>query len=128
VRYHDAFIRLHETTFPDAYYLGRQVIAKLDDQNRAFIIADGDTLLGYLYARIDPGGDGYIDFLGVDESERRRGIGKRLITAATRWLVSVPGVRQVALTVNRSNTPAIALYTQLGYEQLYTLQAYRKPL
>jgi ribosomal protein S18 acetylase RimI-like enzyme len=124
--FHEAFIRLHERTFPGTYYMGKQIIAQLDDRHKAFIVAEDGALQGYLYGRIDTGGDGYIDFLGVEESARRRGIGRRLITAATRWLVSIPGVRQVALTVNGTNTPAIALYTYLGYEHLYTLQAHRK--
>jgi ribosomal protein S18 acetylase RimI-like enzyme len=81
---------------------------------------------GYIYARIDTGGDGYIDFLGVEESARRGGIGRRLITAATRWLLSFETVQEVALTVSSNNSAALALYTQLGYEHLYDVQAYRK--
>ena len=127
-RYYEAFLQLHETTFPNTYYLGKQVIARLNAHNKVFIVADGDALQGYIYARIDTGGDGYIDFLGVEESARRQGIGRRLITAATHWLLSFPSVRQVALTVNGRNAAAIALYKQLGYEHLYTLQAYRKPV
>jgi ribosomal protein S18 acetylase RimI-like enzyme len=72
------------------------------------------------------GGDGFIDFLGVEESVRRQGMGRRLITTATRWLLLFPAVQEVALTVYSRNSAALALYTQLGYEHLYTVQAYRK--
>jgi ribosomal protein S18 acetylase RimI-like enzyme len=125
-RFHDSFIKLHETSFPDAYYLGKQVIGMLNDTKKVFVVTDGDSLGGYIYAQVDSGGDGYIDFLGVEESVRRQGIGRQLITAATHWLLSLPGVQDIRLTVNGDNTPAIALYSGLGYEHVCTLQAYRK--
>jgi GNAT superfamily N-acetyltransferase len=124
--YHEAFIQLHEATFPKTYYSGQQVIGRLNERGKAFIVTENESLLGYLYAQLDSGNEGYVDFLGVVESARRRGIGKRLIITATRWLLSSPGVQQVHLTVNGQNSAAISLYTGLGYSHLYTLQAYRK--
>jgi ribosomal protein S18 acetylase RimI-like enzyme len=125
-RHHDAFVRLHDVTFPNTYFSGKQVIDRLNAHNKVFVVSAGDAVQGYIYARVITGGDGFIDFLGVEESARRRGLGRRLITAATRWLLSFPTVQEVALTVYSRNTAALALYTQLGYEHLYTLQAYRK--
>jgi hypothetical protein len=37
-RYHDAFVRLHEATFPNTYYSGKQVIARLNAENKVFIV------------------------------------------------------------------------------------------
>ncbi|CAG0994472.1 hypothetical protein ARNL5_03511 [Anaerolineae bacterium] len=125
-RYHTAFIALHEKTFPRAYYKGQQILDRLDEQNWVFIITEQDTLLGYVYAKIDTGGEGYIDFVGVDEATRRRGIGKRLVVAATRWLLSFENVQQVSLTVGSTNRAAIELYLKIGFEHLWTLTAYRK--
>lgn len=125
-RYYDAFIALHEKTFPHAYYTGQQILEKLVGQNWVFVVTQNEALLGYVYARIDTDGQGYIDFLGVAEKARRQGIGKRLIVAATRWLLSYEDVAQVNLTVSSSNRAAIALYLNIGYEHLLTLTAYRK--
>jgi ribosomal protein S18 acetylase RimI-like enzyme len=125
-RHHDAFVRLHEATFPNTYYSGKQVIDRLNAHNKVLVVSAGDAVEGYIYARVMTGSEGFIDFLGVEESVRRRGIGRRLITAATRWLLSFPAVQEVALTVYSRNSTAIALYTRLGYEHLYTVQAYRK--
>jgi ribosomal protein S18 acetylase RimI-like enzyme len=125
-RHYDGFVRLHEATFPNTYYSGKQVIERLNAHNKVFIVSDGAVVQGYIYARVITGSEGFIDFLGVEKSARRRGMGRRLITAATRWLLSFPAVQEVALTVYSGNSAAIALYTQLGYEHLHTVQAYRK--
>lgn len=125
-QYQAAFIALHEKTFPRAYYKGQQILDQLDQQNRVLIVVEDNTLLGYIYAQIDTGGDGYIDFVGVDETARRRGIGRRLVVAATRWLLSFENVQQVSLTVSSTNRAAIELYLNIGFEHLWTLTAYRK--
>jgi ribosomal protein S18 acetylase RimI-like enzyme len=124
--YHDEFIALHEKTFPNTYYIGKQILEKLDEKNRVFVATENNTLLGYLYAKIDTGGQGYIDFVGVAESARRKGIGKRLVVAATRWLLSFESAHEVNLTVTSTYHPAIELYFSVGYEHVFTLAAYRK--
>ncbi len=123
---HDPFIGLHNTIFPDTYYSGRELLEQLDDQNQAFVIAEGGVLQGYIFARVDNGSDGYIDFLGVREEARGRGLGARLIVTASRWLMSLPEVNEIALTVNADNDTAIRLYQRLSFEHLRTVEAYRK--
>ena len=125
-RHHDAFVALHEKTFPHTYYTGQQILEKLVEQNWVFVITQNDTLLGYVYAKIDTGGEGYLDFVGVAEHARRQGIGRRLVVAATRWLLSYENVPQVTLTVSSTNRAAIELYLKIGYEHRWTLTTYRK--
>ncbi len=122
-QYHSAFIALHEKTFPCAYYKGQQILDRLNEQNRVLVVMENNTLLGYIYAQIDTGGDGYLDFVGVAEHARRQGIGRRLVVAATRWLLSYENVPQVNLTVSSTNRAAIELYLKIGYEHLWTLTA-----
>jgi RimJ/RimL family protein N-acetyltransferase len=47
---------------------------------------------------------------------RRNGIGRALLSAALELARSVPGIRQVNLCVNASNSPAIDLYKSMGFE------------
>ena len=123
---HDAFAALHNTVFPDTYYSGAELLEQLDDQNQAFVVAEDGALQGYIFARVDNGSDGYIDFLGVREDARGRSIGARLIVTASRWLMTFPEVHETALTVNSDNAAAIRLYQRLGFEHLRTIEAYRK--
>ncbi len=126
VEQYDVFKRLHDTIFPKTYYSGRQIIDLIDATHRVFVTTENDQLLGYLYATVHTETEGYIDFLGVAESARRRGIGKQLITAATHWLFTFDAIKTVALTVNDDNHAAIALYQQIGYTHARTLKAFRK--
>ncbi len=124
---HPAFIALHESIFPRAYFTGAEILEQLGERNQVFSATEQGELAGYIYARVEPEADnGYIDFVGVTESARRRGIGRMLTIAAARWLFTLPDVKEVTLTVNAANAGAIALYQSLGFTQTQTLQPYRK--
>ncbi len=126
---HEAFAALHDTIFPGTYYSGQEIVARLGERDRVFVHRSREALDGYIYAKLDPGAEsGYIDFLGVAEDARRRGIGRRLVAAAARWLFTFVEAKAVELTVNAANTGAIALYQQLGFTLTQTLQPYRKSI
>jgi ribosomal protein S18 acetylase RimI-like enzyme len=122
-----ALQNLHDSIFPDAYYTGAQLIERLNDRNKIFVLHQDDAPVGYGFAQVD-GDEGYIDFVGVAEPVRRKGIGRQLIAFVTRWLFTFPEVRAVRLTVSADNTAALNLYRQLGYTHQRTLVAFRKQL
>jgi [ribosomal protein S18]-alanine N-acetyltransferase len=64
--------------------------------------------------------------LVVDSRRRRRGIGTDLVRAGLA-IVRQLGAREVILDVAFDNEPAIALYQQLGFEQLRARQDYYGP-
>ena len=64
--------------------------------------------------------------LVVESGSRRRGIGTDLVRAGLE-VVRQLGVRAVILDVAYHNEPAIALYQQLGFEQLSARQDYYGP-
>ena len=53
----------------------------------------------------------------VAPEARGTGVGRMLITAALDFARSVPGVRQVNLTVNADSTAAIGMYRSLGFRE-----------
>jgi ribosomal protein S18 acetylase RimI-like enzyme len=127
---HQGFIRLHDSLFPNTYFSGQQIIQRLGERDRVFVVyvPQVDVIpIGYIYAKIDAEAtDGYIDFLGVYEPFRRKGIAKGLISTAINWLFSYSEIEAVTLTVDAANTAALTLYTSLGFTHLQTLQSYRK--
>jgi len=143
---HAAFVELHDRIFPNTYYTGAEILGRLGERDRVFVEtltpdpspswrgeqdktlqSGGHSLMGYIYVKVEPGAtNGYIDFVGVAESSRRQGIGRRLVSAATQWLFTFQEVEEVTLTVNAGNDGAIALYKQLGFEHNQTLQVFRK--
>ncbi|MEL6604454.1 MAG: GNAT family N-acetyltransferase [Cyanobacteria bacterium J06614_10] len=56
----------------------------------------------------------YTFLLYVDKAHRRKGLGTALMQHAHRW-AKQQGYEQISLQVFENNTPAISLYSKLGY-------------
>lgn len=70
---------------------------------------------------------GYIDWLHVEEAQRRRGLGRHLMTWALRRLWE-QGCHGCWLTTGASNWPAQPLYLSLGFEIIDTSSSWQKML
>ncbi len=73
----------------------------------------GDTVVGYIGAStvLD---EAYVSDIAVSVNERRKGIGKRLLTECER-ICKENGCAFLSLEVRKSNLPAISLYENCGY-------------
>lgn len=126
-RQQTAFATLHEALFPRTYYAGIQ-LAEQHEHGEAIVLVlaeDGDVV-GYAVGRGKEGGPGYIDFLGVAEHARGRGLGRELTTAVCNALLEDERRSKVALTVYEDNVAALALYDRLGFERVASMVGYRR--
>lgn len=119
-----SFIDLHEKTFPTTYYSGREIIERLGKKDKVFVQADGEYVIGYVYANVEPS-EGFIHFLAVQEEARGQGIGKGLLMTAVSWLFNKQKVSQIGLVVDDQNN-ARRLYQHCGFELLHTGVGLRK--
>lgn len=127
-KYTEEFTALHSRLFPNTYYSAEQLIKKARDKDKClfFHITDG-KFSGYIFIQArESSQDGFIDFIGVDERVRRKGIGKHLLSRGLNWAFSLPGVKKVTLTVKTSNMAAIRLYESLNFKVERTTKAFRK--
>lgn len=128
-RFFTLFDALHQQAFPRAYYTAQQIIDRQNEHARVLITTLDDDLRGYIFVQVDPdAGEGYIDFIGVDERYRRQGIGRLLLAAALHWMFSFPTVETVALTVSAANTAAVRLYDAFGFKRERAMGAFRLSL
>ena len=74
----------------------------------------GTVMVGY------DGHRGWVYYLAVAEDERRRGVGRDLMTAGEKWL-HVRGAHKVQLMVRRTNSVVLGFYERLGYEDAQTV-------
>jgi ribosomal protein S18 acetylase RimI-like enzyme len=75
---------------------------------------DGEAMVATVMAGHD-GHRGWVYYLAVDPTSRRRGFGSQMMSDAEAWLRE-QGVAKLNLMVRHSNSGARDFYAQMGYE------------
>ena len=119
------FQTLHDKIFPKTYMTANQIAQKCDDRHRLLLAVEDQELLGYLFGKIEEE-SGYVDFLAVDNSFRRRGIGADLLAHALDWMFAAPSTQNVNLTMNTGSAAALSLYNTFGFATERITRSYRK--
>ena len=86
------------------------------DADHQVVAWRGDAPVGAAICRVFGGDTGWITQLGVPHAERGRGLGRVLLTEATRRLAYTDGVEVVGLSVVARNDRALGLYRSAGFE------------
>jgi ribosomal protein S18 acetylase RimI-like enzyme len=96
----------------------------LDEPGTEFLLAaaDADRPAGVCQLRYRHGlwydaPDCWLEDIYVDEGARRLGIGRALVEAALAR-ARERGCRRIQLDVNEANTDALALYRELGFDEI----------
>ena len=120
---------LYEVNFPrfqcSQQFLHEQAgrlrqVARRPFEHAIFVLEDAGTLAGYVWValRMDlTGVFGSIDQIYLKREYRGQHLGERLMERAHEHLREL-GVDWVRLFVTRSNTPAVRLYEEIGYETI----------
>ncbi len=90
------------------------------EYGRAYLIADGDTWVGYFiltfgYSLEFGGRDAFIDEIYLSESHRGQGVGRQTIGFILEQAREI-GLKAVHLEVLPQNTKAHRFYLQVGFE------------
>jgi [ribosomal protein S18]-alanine N-acetyltransferase len=121
-----AIMTLERVGFPEPErWSERSWLGELIGEGRTVLIARAHAPVGVITVQT-VGELADLHRLVVAPAQRRRGVGRALVTAA---LIAVRhlGARDVILEVDYSNDPAIALYSRLGFEQLSARENYYGP-
>lgn len=116
---------LHRRLFPNTYLTAEQIVApagvsgSAGAPHRVYVYEEDGRVQGYVYGSENLG-EGVVDFIGVDENARRRGIGRALLGAILSWMFGAQGLQRASLTVHDELVNARALYEQAGFRLLYT--------
>ena len=93
------------------------VASELNNPLSLWLVAlDGETVAGYVGSQSVLDGADMMN-IAVHPDDRRQGVARELVTELTDALAE-KGVKILALEVRQSNAPAIALYEQLGFQQV----------
>lgn len=126
--YFPQFSSLHAELFPNTYYSAEQLVELSREEDKCLLVhLEDGVLAGYAFIQVRPASrDGYIDFIGVTQAHRRKGIGRKLVAQAVDWAVQKPIVERITLTVNSDNEAALNLYHSAGFITESVSRAYRK--
>jgi len=112
----DSFSALYESLFPAAYYSSDRVVEMIGRSHHVVVVADGSDVLGFAVSASEVEGSlGEVQFLGVREDCRRRGLGRELLQSAVNWLVDVAHAPRVSLNVDADLGTARDLYESVGF-------------
>lgn len=93
------------------------VAGELTNELSLWLVAvENDTVLGYVGSQTVLDSTDIMN-VAVDPAQRGRGIAKALLTELEQQLRQ-QGVTSILLEVRPSNTPAVGLYTSLGFVQV----------
>ncbi|NOJ69486.1 GNAT family N-acetyltransferase [Paenibacillus alvei] len=125
--YVEAFIGLHDASFPNTYYNGQEIISRLQDDHRIIIAVDqNESLLGYVYVEADPEAqEGNIEFIAVSPQAQGQGLGTSLMQEALRFLLIEKEIDEISLCVQEENDKAISLYQKAGFQQEHRLLLFK---
>ncbi|MCP3937114.1 MAG: GNAT family N-acetyltransferase [Actinomycetia bacterium] len=116
---------LHGALFAGSH-MTPETAAAVGSDDRIRTVAEADArVVAYAIAEVQADGTGYIDFLGTDPGEQRKGHGRAAISAACSMLVE-RGCEEAHLTVRETNMGARTLYAALGFREERNLMPYRK--
>ncbi|MFQ5574437.1 MAG: ribosomal protein S18-alanine N-acetyltransferase [Terriglobia bacterium] len=113
---------IEKAVFPSPWSR-RLFLGELDSPHSLLLVADTESeIIGYsgLWRLFDMG---HITNLAVEPGHRRRGLGSLLLAKIMLEAVST-GVHRISLEVRRSNSPAIRLYENFGFELVGTRNNY----
>lgn len=118
----DAVAALHDSLFPGTHRSGDDLTEE-GTYVRCFV--DAGTPVGYVAYQVEADGSGYIDYLGVAPTARRRGLARALIRDACSALATL-GVSEAHLTVRVDAQGASQLYQSEGFVRERTIAPYRR--
>ena len=91
-----------------------------EDKSRALTMCDGDEILGYITLRVpaDDHSEQRIGFVIVDDSKRRRGLGKALVSMAVDYAFAELDATKISLGVFENNPSALHCYEAAGFRRV----------
>jgi ribosomal-protein-alanine N-acetyltransferase len=117
----DLLAALHASAF-DRPWSASELSAMLANANTFALVATDEAPLGFAMAWV-VADEAELLTVAVAKDARRQGVGRSLL-AAVMDAARARGARRLHLEVAEDNTPALALYRGLGFEQTATRRGY----
>lgn len=114
-----------EATRADEAWAARIAAAVDSRLDRVFLALNGEEACGLVWCKVRVPGEAQLFQMWVDPATRGQGAGRRLLEAAIGWAQQVDA-RCVRLGVTVQDSPALRLYTALGFRPAGPLEPLRE--
>jgi ribosomal protein S18 acetylase RimI-like enzyme len=116
---------IDQACFPPGISYSREDLAGFiaGRNSRTWVAEESGEIVGFLIANRQPQKVGHIVTIDVVESERRQGIGSRLMCAVEEW-ARQQDLRLVYLETAEDNLPAQRFYQARGYRKAEKVERY----
>ncbi len=119
-RDHDTFFELLLALFPRPYWTRERMLSMQGESMELVVRHDGDELTGLAVVYVEPGtAVGEVQYLGVREGHRGKGLGRSLLGDGVAWLRG-RGVSRIRLNAEAGAEDALHLYESLGFRHQFT--------
>ncbi len=118
----DSIVEIERLCFPEEVLFTRGLLAFLLRNAVTLVACEDDTIVGFVIGYLS-GRTGVVYTLDVQPAHRRKGVGRALLNAIERYLVTL-GARQLRLEAATSNKEALSLYRKAGYVEGELLENY----
>lgn len=116
---YEAFVKLHDTIFPDCYITGKEILADVGQKHIVFVKKEEDRLLAYSVLRRNGGKRATAELIAVREGYRHQGYGRKVLSYLLSRAFGNDGMQSVDLIVEAENENALKLYRKMGFEVEY---------
>jgi ribosomal-protein-alanine N-acetyltransferase len=116
---------IDKACFPPGISYSREELARFiaHRNSRTWVAEESGEIMGFLIADRQPQKVGHIVTIDVVESERRRGVGSRLMVAVEEWAWQ-QGLRLIYLETAENNLAAQRFYQARGYRKAEKVEGY----
>jgi len=117
------FLHLYHSLFPDPYYSGERILEMRGKSHEVFIVLDDLLFAGFIVICLD---ENEIQFLGVEAGQRRKGLGKALLSCGINYLFDKNKENCLSLNVSGDLENTQKLYQSVGFSLQYSGMGFTK--
>lgn len=122
--YHERFIELHDTIFPDVYISGKEIISDIEKNHYVFAFIEKGLIKAYSVLFLKGNPRATAEIIAVHQDFRHQGYGRTILSHLIYSAFNDFGLEAVDLIVDSDNANALQLYLKMGFIIEFENQCY----
>ena len=125
--FYQDFVELHDTTFPEIYISGKEIIDDLGRNRYVFALIEDDEIKAYSVLHLHQNKRATAEVIAVNEHYLHQGYGRMVLLHLLHVAIHEMGMEMVDLIVDSDNLYALKLYMDIGFTIEFENHSYQLP-